>query len=49
MIPKKPAPHFDAGWGPVSRLREARAPVVVWLDASPGEARSDKIMRQQEV
>jgi hypothetical protein len=35
MIPKK--------WEPVSRLREALARLVNWLDASAGEGRSEKI------
>jgi hypothetical protein len=32
---------------PVSRLREASAQPITWLDASAGEGRSDKIMLQQ--
>jgi hypothetical protein len=44
MIPKKACPALDAGWVPVSRLREALAQIVVWLDASAGEGRSEKIM-----
>jgi hypothetical protein len=47
MIPKKPAPDLDPGWVPVSRLREALARLVIWLDASAGEGRSEKIMLQQ--
>jgi hypothetical protein len=38
--------HDPEKWVPVSRLREAVAPFVVWLDASAGEGRSEKIMRQ---
>jgi hypothetical protein len=38
--------HGPEKWVPVSRLREAVAPFVVWLDASAGEGRSEKIMRQ---
>jgi hypothetical protein len=45
MIPKKPAlGHLTRGREPVSRLREALATNFVWLDASAGEARSEKIM-----
>jgi len=53
MIPKKPAPdaardairggnRFPACAKPVARL-------VVWLKASAGEGRSDKIMRQEKI
>jgi hypothetical protein len=35
---------LDPGWAPVSRLREALARLVVRLDASAGEGRSEKIM-----
>jgi hypothetical protein len=39
MIPKSGVP--------VSRLREALAPLIAWLDASAGEGRSEKIMHKQ--
>jgi hypothetical protein len=42
--PEKACPALDAGWAPVSRLREAFAQFVAWLDASAGEGRSEKIM-----
>jgi hypothetical protein len=32
--------HFPEKWSPVSRLREALARLVIWLDASAGEGRS---------
>jgi hypothetical protein len=32
---------------PVSRLREALGMAVIWLDASAGEGRSEKIMLHQ--
>jgi hypothetical protein len=41
MIPKS-GHRFPACAKPV-------APVVIWLDASAGEGRSEKVMRQQEV
>jgi hypothetical protein len=34
--------------GPVSRLREAMARLIIWLDASAGEGRSEKIMLLQK-
>jgi hypothetical protein len=46
MIPKKPAPHLMRVV-PVSRLREALARLVIGLDASAGEGRSEKIMLQE--
>jgi hypothetical protein len=39
--------HDPEKWVPVSGLREALARLVVWLDASAGEGRSEKIMLQQ--
>jgi hypothetical protein len=42
MIPKKPAPDVIRGVT-VSRLREALARLAIWLDASAGEGRSEKI------
>jgi hypothetical protein len=39
--------HDPEKWVPVSRLREALARLVIGLDASAGEGRSKKIMRQQ--
>jgi len=45
--PEKACPGLDPGWKPVSRLREAQASVVVSLDASAGEGRSEKIMLKQ--
>jgi len=33
---------------PVSRLREALAPLITWLDASAGEGRSQQIMLEQQ-
>jgi hypothetical protein len=44
--PEKACPGLDPGWVPVSRLREALARAVIWLDASAGEGRSEKIMLQ---
>jgi hypothetical protein len=44
--PEKACPGRDPGWVPVSRLREALARLVIWLDASAGEGRSEKIMLQ---
>jgi hypothetical protein len=41
--------HDPKKWVPVSRLREALGRLIVELDASAREARSEKIMRQQEV
>jgi hypothetical protein len=41
--------HDPEKWVPVSRLREALGRSSFWLEASAGEARSEKIMRQQEV
>jgi len=41
--PEKACPALDAGWVPVSRLRAASW-LVVLLDATAGEARSEKIM-----
>jgi hypothetical protein len=35
-----PLEHFPEKWIPVSRLREALAWPVTWLDASAGEGRS---------
>jgi hypothetical protein len=43
----RPLEHDPEKWVPVSRLREALAPSVVELDASAGEARSEKIMLQE--
>src|SRR5215470_16209695 len=40
--PEKAGPALDAGWVPVSRLREAAARFIVRLDASAGEGRSEK-------
>jgi hypothetical protein len=45
--PEKACPGLDPGWVPVSRLREALARLVIWLDASAGEGRSKKIMLHQ--
>jgi hypothetical protein len=39
--------HDPEKWVPVSRLREAMEPLMIWLDASAGEGRSEKIMLQQ--
>jgi len=39
--------HDAEKWVPVSRLREALGLSFVWLDASAGEGRSEKIMLQQ--
>jgi hypothetical protein len=33
----------------VDTLREALAPLNIWLDASAGEGRSETIMLQQEI
>jgi hypothetical protein len=40
--------HDPEKWVPVSRLREALARLIVWLDAPAGEGRSEKIMRHQQ-
>jgi hypothetical protein len=45
--PEKACPALDAGWVPVSRLREALARLVIGLDALAGEGRSEKIVLQQ--
>jgi hypothetical protein len=37
--------HDPEKWKPVSRLREALAWSDLWINASAGEGRSDKIMR----
>jgi hypothetical protein len=39
--------HDPEKWVPVSRLREALAWFGIWLGASAGEGRSEKIMLQQ--
>jgi hypothetical protein len=39
--------HDPEKWAPVSRLREALARLVIWLDASAGEGRSEKITLQE--
>jgi hypothetical protein len=44
MIPKKPAAHLMRGGYRFPACAKPVAPVVVWLDASAGEGRSDKIM-----
>jgi hypothetical protein len=44
MIPKSLSPDLIRGWNPVSRLPEALDRFVIWLDASAGEGRSEKIM-----
>jgi hypothetical protein len=36
-------------WDPVSHLREAQATACLSSDASAGEARSDKIMRKDNL
>jgi hypothetical protein len=40
--------HDPEKWEPVSRLREALLRLFVLLDASAGEGRSEKIMRQEK-
>jgi hypothetical protein len=45
--PEKACPGRDPGWVPVSRLREALARLAIWLGASAGEGRSEKIMLQE--
>src|SRR5262245_30425894 len=46
MIPKKPAPHLMRGGYRFPACAKPVARFVVWLDASAGEGRSEKIMRQ---
>jgi hypothetical protein len=46
VVPASPE-HDAEKWGPVSRLRKALARLVVWLEASAGEARSENIMLQK--
>jgi hypothetical protein len=48
MMPKKACPGRDPGWVPVSRLREALVRFVIWLGASAGEGRSEKIVLLQQ-
>jgi hypothetical protein len=49
MIPKKPAPHLMRGGYRFPACAKPKQKFVVWLDASAGEARSEKIMLQEEV
>jgi hypothetical protein len=39
--------HDPEKWVPVSRLREALVGFIVWLGASAGEGRSEKIMLRE--
>jgi hypothetical protein len=39
--------HDPEKRAPVSGLREAPAGFIIWLDASAGEGKSEKIMLQQ--
>jgi hypothetical protein len=48
MIPKKPAPHSVRGGYRFPACAKSVARLCIWLDASAGEAKSEKIMRQQE-
>jgi len=45
--PEKACPGLDPGWVPISRPGEALVRFVIWLGASAGEGRSEKIMLQQ--
>jgi hypothetical protein len=49
MIPKKPAPDSIRGGYRFPACAKPVARFVVWLDASAGEGRSEKIMRQQKI
>jgi hypothetical protein len=44
MIPKKPAPHLMRDGYRFPACAKPFAGLVVWFDASAGEARSEKIM-----
>jgi hypothetical protein len=46
MIPKKPAPDLIRGGYRFPACAEPLALFIVWLDASAGEGRSEKIMIQ---
>jgi hypothetical protein len=46
MIPKKPAPHLFRGGNRFPACAKPVVEFVVWLDASAGEGRSEKIMLQ---
>jgi hypothetical protein len=48
MIPKKPAPHLMRGGYRFPACAKPVARIVLLRDASAGEGRSGKIMRQQE-
>jgi hypothetical protein len=49
MIPKKPVPHLMRDGYRFPACAKLLAQVVVGLDASAGEARSEKIMRQKNI
>jgi hypothetical protein len=49
MIPKKLAPDVIPGGNQFPACAKPWHDIVVWLDASAGEGRSEKIMREQEV
>jgi hypothetical protein len=48
MIPKKPAPHLMRGGYRFPACAKPLARFIVLLDASAGEARSEKIMLNQK-
>ena len=48
-IPEKACPALDAGWTPVSRLREAPAKLVVWTNASAGVAGPKRICANEGI
>ncbi len=47
MIPKKPAPHLMRGGYRFPACAKPVARFFIWLDASAGEGRSEKIMLNQ--
>jgi hypothetical protein len=49
MIPKKPAPHLMRGGYRFPACAKPLDGLSIWLNASAGEGRSEKIVRQQEI
>jgi hypothetical protein len=47
MIPKKPAPDAIRGGYRFPACAKPLVPYLIWLDASAGEGRSEKIMHKQ--
>jgi hypothetical protein len=50
MIPKKPVPGLDPGMG--NQFPACAKPsigLVIWLDASAGEGRSEKLMLKSKI